>query len=395
MDNLGRRSDPLDIVTKSDIDEIKLYKTPNAIIHGDPTINNGQISNFSAQNYLAFPFIFDFRDKAFVLVFSFTTSDDITTAQNVIGSNYCIAAFIVDGYLHVRASSNGTDYDIFDVVSDMSMAPNTTYYYMIKFDRLTYYIGYSTDGGRSFRMEREIVSTLVPKPGRVLIGLGNNGFNPFKGIINLNYWYLIENKVRFWDGMDDAGLSTRLATDLENIDDDGIARIAEIVNNTIAQADPDTSGIMKLYDAVGSNTDGTMTQKAITEALSGGGGGGKIELIFNGSVSSSSTTITFPNSRTLSDYELVIMTCSGTSSQNYHTATVIFNADSLNLSRYMGSTYYNYYIRIPHINSSKVIDYVDEVARATTTYGNAGLITSFRCSGGTGFNYRSIWGILK
>lgn len=46
---------------------------------------------------------------------------------------------------------------------------------------------------------------------------------------------------------------------------DGINFIG--INNTIPAASKDVAGIMKLYDAIGQNTDGTMTQKAISDEL--------------------------------------------------------------------------------------------------------------------------------
>lgn len=39
------------------------------------------------------------------------------------------------------------------------------------------------------------------------------------------------------------------------------------INNTIPAASKDVAGIMKLYDTIGQNTDGTMTQKAISDEL--------------------------------------------------------------------------------------------------------------------------------
>lgn len=39
------------------------------------------------------------------------------------------------------------------------------------------------------------------------------------------------------------------------------------INDTVAMATPTTAGVMKLYDTIGQNTDGTMTQKAITDEL--------------------------------------------------------------------------------------------------------------------------------
>lgn len=46
---------------------------------------------------------------------------------------------------------------------------------------------------------------------------------------------------------------------------DGAAYVS--INETISAASKEQAGVMKLYDTIGQNTDGTMTQKAITDEL--------------------------------------------------------------------------------------------------------------------------------
>ena len=53
----------------------------------------------------------------------------------------------------------------------------------------------------------------------------------------------------------------------------GLQTLVTNVKALIKQATASVAGVMKLYASTGSNTDGTMTQKAITDALSSGGGG--------------------------------------------------------------------------------------------------------------------------
>lgn len=53
----------------------------------------------------------------------------------------------------------------------------------------------------------------------------------------------------------------------------GLQTLVTNIKSLIVQASASVAGIMKLYTSTGSNTDGTMTQKAITDALSSGGGG--------------------------------------------------------------------------------------------------------------------------
>lgn len=61
----------------------------------------------------------------------------------------------------------------------------------------------------------------------------------------------------------------KLYIDVDNINDlyyyNGIDFI--IINSQLPKASNENAGIMKLYETVGQNTDGTMTQKAITDEL--------------------------------------------------------------------------------------------------------------------------------
>jgi hypothetical protein len=63
--------------------------------------------------------------------------------------------------------------------------------------------------------------------------------------------------------------SNKLYIDVDNVNDlyyyNGIDFI--IINSQIPKASSETAGILKLYETTGQNTDGTMTQKAITDEL--------------------------------------------------------------------------------------------------------------------------------
>ncbi|MBQ0113229.1 MAG: hypothetical protein KBT03_08890 [Bacteroidales bacterium] len=208
------------------VKELQLYKFPNAIIYGQPTINNGQISGFSSANYLGLPFVFDTKDRGFEINVAFTTNSDVTIAQNIFGSKFCIALYIQNGQLVFRAG-NGSDWSVADITTTLSVQANTTYYVKIVFNKLNYTISYSTNG-EDYESIGSKVTTIPPTVGQVNIGIGNNQHNPFNGIINLNKTFIKLNNTVVWEGMDDVGLATRLATDLENIDEVGIDRIREI-----------------------------------------------------------------------------------------------------------------------------------------------------------------------
>lgn len=185
------------------VSDIELFKFPNAIIHGEPTINNGQVSEFSSTSYLSFPAIFNLHDRGFEFNFAVRTGNDVTSAQNILGSKFCMALFIQNAKLNLRVSSNGTDWNLVDIQGNITIQPNTTYYIQIYYDKLTYKLKYSLDGQEYTDISSKVAST-SPYPTQIYLGVGNNFFNPFKGIINLNRCNLKINRSVIWSGMDTA-----------------------------------------------------------------------------------------------------------------------------------------------------------------------------------------------
>lgn len=224
---------------KNEFDEVKIFKTPNATIHGNPTISNGQITGFSSTDYLAMPFSFNFNQKSFELKMAFTTGEDVNTIQNIFGSSYCIAAFIQTGKLNFKVSSDGVSWDLINYTSTFDIRPNTTYYVKFGFTGIDYKVSYSLNG-TEYTDDASIGRTLWPHNGQVYIGVGNNFNNPFKGIINFNKCEIRVSGTVYWEGMDDVGLATRLGTDLDNIDEEGIKKIREFAAEEIAQFSPMT-----------------------------------------------------------------------------------------------------------------------------------------------------------
>lgn len=215
--------------------DIKLFKFPNAIIHGNPTINNGQVNDFSEENYLSFPAVFNLHDRGFEFNFAFRTTEDVLTTQNILGSNYCIALLIENGKIKLKVSSNGTNWNLVDIEGNISVQPNTTYYIQINYNRLTYKLKYSLDGEQYIEIANK-VANISPYPSQIYLGIGTDFLDSFGGIINLNKCSLKVNNSIVWQGMDDAGLATRLAIDLENIDQAGINKINELIKIQIGNA---------------------------------------------------------------------------------------------------------------------------------------------------------------
>lgn len=207
------------------IKDLELFKFPNAVIVGEPHIDNGQISGFSNADYLMFPFIVDVRNRPFEINVAFTTGSDVTTQQNILDSVFGLALAIQNGRGIMAMSSNGTGWDIGLTTGSYPLFANTTYYAKITWDGTTYKTAISTNG-ELYVDDMSLISSLGLFPTTIYIGGSNDIFgpssaHPFKGSINLNKASLTISGLPVWQGMDDAGLSTRADVSLSNIDEAG------------------------------------------------------------------------------------------------------------------------------------------------------------------------------
>lgn len=209
------------------IKDIELFKFPNAIIIGEPNIDHGQVSGFTANDYLQFPFILDLHNRPFQIDFCFTTGNDVTTQQNILDSQFGLALAIRNGKGLMAISHNGTSW-IGEIVGTRNIEPNTTYYARLSWNRINYQTQLSTDG-TTYVADMNFGSTQSPYPRTMYIG-GCSGSiightpHPFGGTINLNYAYLTVDGNVIWQGMDDAGLATRADISLDNLDEIGQAK---------------------------------------------------------------------------------------------------------------------------------------------------------------------------
>lgn len=216
------------------IAEIELYKFPNTTIVGEPTINHGQVSDFSSTSYLQFPFLVDFQGRQFTINMNFTTGSDIITQQNIFGSEYGLAFYIKNGHFVLSASSNGTSWNLGEKTGTYTVIPNTPYYIRLSWNRLLYRVEYSLDG-ISYTQDFTITAAQSPYPRTIEIGIASitEPSYPFKGAVNLNNCNLYIGSELVWSGMDDVGLATRLATDMSNLDALGIQKIKDIIWDTV------------------------------------------------------------------------------------------------------------------------------------------------------------------
>mgnify|MGYP003293760902 CR=1 FL=1 len=234
---------------KDKIADIELAKFPNVTIIGQPTIQQGQISNFSSTNYCQFPFVVDFQNQPFKLDFEITTGNEVTQQHNVFDSVFGLAFAVRQSKFVLAVSTNGTSWNIGEVLGSHIVLPNTTYRIRLVWDRQNLTLEYSTDGGSSYIVDSTRALTEQPYPKQMFIGITSDKSTTFNGIINLNYASLeIANKV-VWQGMDDVGLATRMAVDMSNIDEAGINKVKTIYqqNETPYQVNGDYNPAHKKY----------------------------------------------------------------------------------------------------------------------------------------------------
>lgn len=211
---------------QSKVEDLQLYKFPNATIEGDPTINNGQVSNFSTTNYLRFPFEFETKGRTWLLNGSFDTGSDVTTQQNIIDSLASVALAVRSGRLVLALSTNGTSFDLGEHLSMSDIEPNTKYYFKLSFSGTQYLLSLSTD--KIDYMPEVVVSSTSPIASRPMT-ISSSG-HPYGDIINLNDWDLTVGNVLVWQGMDDVGVASRLDVNVSNVTETGKQAIKDIVN---------------------------------------------------------------------------------------------------------------------------------------------------------------------
>lgn len=210
------------------IEDLTTARIPDVIYYGTPKIVGGQVSNFSTTNYLQFPFEDISRSLPFDIYFSFTTSDDVTTQQNILDSHFGIALAILNGKGIMALSSNGQSWDIGTSTGTNTLLPNTTYYVKYSWTGTQYSASLSTND-QTYIPDMELTSSLSPYKTTIYIGgcdqekTGHTP-HPFKGIINFTKSRVDVNGITVWEGMADVGIASRANVSLNNLDEVGEAR---------------------------------------------------------------------------------------------------------------------------------------------------------------------------
>lgn len=214
------------------IEDLTTAKFPNVVIVGTPHIEGGQVSNYSDTSYLQFPFVDISRGQPFDIYFSFTTSNDITTQQNILDSYFGIALAIQNGKGIMALSSNGSSWDIGTATGTNTLLPNTTYYVKYSWTGTAYSAALSTND-ETYVPDMNLTSSLSPYKTTIFIGGSPNLFgpstaHPFKGTINFNKSKVVVGQNVVWEGMADVGLASRANVSLNNLDEVGEKRFTDL-----------------------------------------------------------------------------------------------------------------------------------------------------------------------
>lgn len=176
---------------------------PNLIIHDNPTIVNGVVSDFSASNYLTLPDNHRFNNNAEYVIKFTTASTTKASTQTIFASEYFCTLEILSETWEIYT------YDWFNTanVNLFTASANTTYWVKILINGQTKTFSYSTDGENYTQLTQFTdVAMLYNRdfPTRI----GNHSANRllnvcnFLGSVDLNETYINVDSVRVWSGMD-------------------------------------------------------------------------------------------------------------------------------------------------------------------------------------------------
>lgn len=223
-------------VTQTDVErlqekvqDIELFKFPNATIVGAPHIQDGQVSRFTQNDYLLFPFLVDFKGRDWEINFNVTLGEQTVAQENILDSNFGLAFAVRNNKFVLAVSNDGETWNTGELIPTTEVQYRKQYYVQLGQSGTTLYMkfGYTPDDWLE-----EISATIegTPYPRTIYIGRAwVDGGNHFTGSVNLNKATLTIAGLTVWQGMDDAGISTRADVSLSNLDDAG----KEVINKLV------------------------------------------------------------------------------------------------------------------------------------------------------------------
>ena len=159
-----------------------------------PVDTNGNASGFAQGRYIYWgaaegSFSQLVQGKTWEVKVKFTTGDDVTSEQGIIGGDagtYLpdMPSLVTNSHFHLNLSSNGTSYDIVNASGTYTVLPNTTYWTRTRFTGTQYIFEYSLDGTNYITDIAVNSSTSIENtPDSLTIGARAGKY--FKGSIDL------------------------------------------------------------------------------------------------------------------------------------------------------------------------------------------------------------------
>lgn len=201
---------------------------PAVTIFGQPHIEGPQISGFSANDYMQFPFVVNFAGRPWELHFDIATGADVSNQHNIFDSQFGLAFAFANGHFVMALSSNGTSWDLGAPEGTHAILPNQTYHIRMSWDGSVYKLEFSTDEV-TWTTDITVASTASLYPRQIVIGKDIfTGTHFYNGSINFAHAQLTIAGVVVWEGMEEIGVATRMAIDMSNIDEAGMRKVNEV-----------------------------------------------------------------------------------------------------------------------------------------------------------------------
>ena len=190
---------------------VDCYKYNNFTKVGSPTVDEdtGLVSGFSTSNYIQLRDAFNPANNPWEVQVKFTTSSNVTTAQEILHSRmgtgssgkYGIGLSIDNTHFNFFCSSDALDW-LFDIWGSYTVLTNTTYWVKFGWSGTEYYLEYSLDGETYTRDITQASTSGVYSPlTSSFIGVWNAGSfsKAFDGSIDLSQSYIKVGNDIWWE----------------------------------------------------------------------------------------------------------------------------------------------------------------------------------------------------
>lgn len=190
----GKPADWSDICKDCPANSIALYAGQGSIYTkvGNPTIENGIVSNFSGSDFIK---ISAFNRSSFKQIFKIRTNSSFVAYAGLWQENASTAYkskifFSNTGKVIINLSSNGSSFDIANnLTSTVELQTETNYYILFAYENGEYSLKYSSDGENFNNLITPIVSASVLREQESIIGYNSSNNRAFNGEFDLNESY--------------------------------------------------------------------------------------------------------------------------------------------------------------------------------------------------------------